>query len=157
MAAEPDPDHPLARGAARGLAAGAVATVGMSVLMFAARRAGILGRMPPERITSHLLDHLHVRRRRETQDLLASVLHLGFGAAAGAVFGVARRRVPVPLPGLLQGLLYGTAVWTVSYVGWVPALGIMPPPPRDRPGRPETMLAAHWVYGGLLALLTDRP
>ena len=29
----------------------------------------------------------------------------------------------------------------------------MPPPERDRPGRPEAMLAAHWVYGGVLAML----
>jgi hypothetical protein len=147
----------LREDAARGFAAGALATVGMSVLMFAARRAGVLGRMPPERITSHFLDRFHVRRRKQTQDLLAAILHIGFGAAAGAAFGVACPRVRAPLPGLLQGLLFGTAVWTVSYFGWVPALGIMPPPPRDRPGRPETMLAAHWIYGGMLALLTERP
>ena len=156
--AEPDAAQPdLIADAARGLAAGALATVGMSAVMFAARRAGLLGRMPPERITSHLLDHFRIRRSRESQDLLAAVLHIGFGSAAGAVFGVARRRLPVPLPGVVQGLVFGTAVWAVSYLGWVPALGILPPPSRDRPGRPETMVAAHWVYGGLLALLTDRP
>ena len=156
--AEPDPAKPdLIEDAARGFAAGALATVGMSAVMFAARRAGLLGRMPPERITSHVLDRFRISRSRESQDLLAAILHIGFGGAAGAVFGVARRRVPVPGPGVLQGVVFGTAVWAVSYLGWVPALGIMPPPSRDRPGRPETMVAAHWLYGALLALLTDRP
>ena len=119
--------------------------------MLAGRRAGLLGRMPPEKITGRLLDRLGVRRDRSTQDLLAGLLHVGFGSLAGAGFEVARRRLRPPLPALLQGLAFGTAVWTVSYAGWVPALGIMAPPQRDRPGRPAVMLAAHWVYGALLA------
>ncbi|OLE21378.1 MAG: hypothetical protein AUG49_22185 [Catenulispora sp. 13_1_20CM_3_70_7] len=142
------------RDAGRGLLAGTMATVGMSALMLAGRRAGLLGKMPPEKITAHLLDRLGLRHDRETQDLLATLLHVGFGALAGAGFEVARRRLRPPLPRLLQGLAFGTAVWTVSYAGWVPALGIMAPPNRDRPGRPAVMLAAHWVYGALLALLS---
>jgi len=143
------------RDARRGLAAGALATVGMSGLMFAGRRAGLLGRMPPEKITARALDRLGVRRTRGTQDALASLLHLAFGAGAGAAFEVGRRRARLPMPAWLQGLAFGTAVWTVSYAGWVPALGIMQPPQRDRPGRPATMLAAHWVYGALLALFAS--
>ena len=143
--------------AGRGLAAGALATVGMSALMFAGRRAGLLGRMPPEKITARALNRLRVHRTRGTQDALASLLHLAFGAGAGAAFELARRRARLPLPALIQGLAFGTAVWTVSYAGWVPALGIMQPPQQDRPGRPAVMLAAHWVYGGLLALFAQRP
>jgi len=143
----------VAADAGRGRVAGVVATAGMSVLMLAARRAGLLGRMPPEKITARTLDRLGVRRGRRTQDLLATLMHLGFGASAGALFEVARRRARVPLPVVLQGVAYGTAVWAVSYYGWLPALGIMAPPHRDRPGRPQTMLAAHWLYGGLLAAL----
>ena len=30
------------------------------------------------------------------------------------------------------------------------SLGILPPPERDQPGRPATMLLAHWVYGATL-------
>ncbi|HEX6350532.1 MAG TPA: DUF6789 family protein [Candidatus Dormibacteraeota bacterium] len=126
----------------------------MSALMLAGRRAGLLGRMPPEKITARLLDRLGIRRSREAQDLMATLLHLGFGAGAGAGFEVVRRRLRPPVPGLLQGLAFGTAVWTLSYGGWVPALGIMAPPQRDRPGRPAVMLAAHWVYGALLAFFS---
>ncbi|HEX6547421.1 MAG TPA: DUF6789 family protein [Candidatus Dormibacteraeota bacterium] len=134
----------------RGAAAGAAATVGMSALMFAARRAGLLGRMPPERITARALNRLGISRTRTQQDMMASALHIGFGAGAGALFMPLAARAPVNR--VLLGLLYGTAVWAVSYMGWVPALGIMAPPSKDRPGRPQTMLAAHWVYGALLGL-----
>ena len=51
------------------------------------------------------------------------------------------------------GALYATGIWLVSYQGWVPALGIMPPASRDRRGRVATMLAAHWVYGAALGVL----
>lgn len=141
---------------ARGFGAGAVATVGMSALMFAGRRTGLLGRMPPEKITSRALNALGVERSRREQDAAAAVLHVGFGAMAGALFAPALRALRLPLSPMLQGAAFGTLVWAVSYAGWIPALGIMPPPSRDRPRRPEVMLAAHWVYGGLLGWLCSR-
>ena len=139
----------------KGAAAGAVATIGMSGLMAVGRATGWLGRMPPEKITARALDALHVSRSREGQDALATVLHLAFGAGAGALFEPLRRAARVPVPAPLLGAAFGTLVWGVSYAGWIPALGIMPPPRRDRPGRPAVMLAAHWVYGGLLGALVS--
>jgi hypothetical protein len=44
----------------------------------------------------------------------------------------------------------------VSYEGWVPAAGIMPPAHRDRPSRSATMVVAHAVYGAVLGLWTRR-
>ena len=49
--------------------------------------------------------------------------------------------------------LFGIAVWAVSYAGWVPKLGLMQPPSRDRPGRPTAMILAHLVYGATLGAL----
>lgn len=125
--------------------------------MLAARRAGLLGRMPPERITARALDSLRIRRSPGEQDLLASLLHIGFGAGAGALFCPLQRALRLPLNPRLQGIAFGTAVWAVSYAGWVPALGIMAPPSRDRRGRPQVMLAAHWVYGALLGAFCASP
>lgn len=135
----------------RGAAAGVVATGAMSLLMVGARRAGVMGAMPPEKITARFLNRLGVRRSRRQQDAAATVMHFAFGALGGALFGPSRGRGP--LPPVLRGVLFGSAVWFVSYQGWVPGLGIMPPPGRDRPGRPQAMLAAHWVYGAVLGLL----
>ncbi len=137
-----------------GMLAGSVATVFMSAVMFAAKRLGLMGEMPPEKITARALDRAGWRSRgRRAQDMLAAAFHIGFGSAAGAVFAVVERRPSSPIRAIPAGILFGAAVWFVSYQGWVPALGIMPPPGRDRPGRPQAMLAAHLVYGATLGAL----
>ncbi len=119
--------------------------------MMGARRSGLLGRMPPEKITSRALDAAGFRHRDpQVQDLLATILHFAFGGGAGALFAAGSRQVNPPLPPAVQGMLWGTAVWGFSYLGWVPALGIMPHATRDRPGRALTMLVAHWLYGAVL-------
>lgn len=56
-------------------------------------------------------------------------------------------------PSIGAGVVFGTAIGAVSYAGWVSALGIMPRPHNDRPGRQPSMLLAHWVYGATLAKL----
>jgi uncharacterized membrane protein YagU involved in acid resistance len=123
----------------------------MSSLMVGAKRAGFVGEMPPEKITAAMLQRAGIDRSGDQQDALAAVLHFGFGAAAGAAFGViAPKPLVVRVP---AGMAYGAAIWGVSYMGWVPALGIMPPADRDRRDRQAVMLAAHLVYGTALAVM----
>lgn len=43
--------------------------------------------------------------------------------------------------------------WLVNYGGWIPVLGILPPPHRDRTDRQATMIVAHLVYGAVLGAL----
>jgi uncharacterized membrane protein YagU involved in acid resistance len=122
----------------------------MSALMVGAKRAGFVGEMPPETITATMLHRAGVGHSGDQQDALATVLHFGFGAAAGAAFGViAPKPLMVRVP---AGMAYGAAIWGVSYMGWVPAFGIMPPADRDRRDRQAVMLAAHLIYGTALAL-----
>jgi uncharacterized membrane protein YagU involved in acid resistance len=119
--------------------------------MLGAKRAGFVGGMPPEKITAKMLDRAGIGHSGAQQDALATLLHFGFGATAGAMFGVvAPRPLLVRVP---AGLTYGAAIWGVSYMGWVPALGIMPPAERDRRDRQAVMLAAHLIYGSALAIL----
>ncbi len=141
---------------AGGALAGAVGTAAMSAFMFAAWRPHVMGRKPPERITERLLDRAGVPRGRTTQDALASALHVGFGMAAGSVYPLLRELLPARLPRPLEGAAFGTAIWALSYKGWVPGLGLMPPADKDRPGRQEVLVAAHWVYGGVTAALVPR-
>ena len=141
-----------------GAFAGGVATGVMSGVMFGAKRTGLMAEMPPELMTGRFLDRIGWRRRdKVTQDALASLAHIGFGAVAGSVYSALRRGLRLPGHPVLAGALFGACVWFVSYQGWVPALGIMPPPQRDRPGRPQTMFVAHLVYGATLGLLVGRP
>ena len=136
---------------------GLVGTAAMSAVMQAAHKAGLIKTHPPEEIAEAALDAAQgPEHSEETQDRLALGLHFAFGAGMGAVFAVLHRRLKLPIPGVLHGVLFGTLVWAVSYKGWVPALGIMPPPERDQPGRPQSMLLAHWVYGAVLGAFVDR-
>ena len=144
-----------------GAAAGATATVAMSAVMLGAKRAGISGELPPERITRTAIDRLSARPLDDhTEHAIASVAHLGFGAVAGALFNLLMAREGSargsPLVAASAGVIYATCVWLVSYQGWVPGLGFMPPASRDRRGRVATMLVAHWVYGGTLGILATR-
>jgi hypothetical protein len=131
--------------------AGIFGTVLMSAVMFAGRKAGLLGSQPPEKLSERALHIAGIHHDKEgKQDVLAAVLHLGFGATMGSLFGLCYRRLKLPLSAPVQGMAFATGVWAVSYKGWIPALGILPPPERDRPGRPMVMVLAHWVYGWTL-------
>lgn len=136
--------------------AGAIATVAMSGVMVLGDRAGLMGEQPPTLVSMHTLRQLGVADHRRQGQLLAPLAHLGFGAAGGTLFGLSRRLVP-DVPRYLHGVLFGLSVWAVSYKGWIPALGILPPPERDRAGRPVAMVAAHIVYGLVLARLVQVP
>jgi hypothetical protein len=140
----------------RGAVAGAAATAPMTALMFAAQKLGLMGRQPPAKITDAFLDRFDVDASPVQRQLLAAAAHVGFGAAAGALFGLLRRRRRRGARAAVEGATFGTAVWASSYAGWVPAFGIMPPPSRDRFGRPPTMLMAHWVFGTTLGLVLSR-
>jgi hypothetical protein len=149
----------LAHRAARGAIAGTLATLPMSVLMLAAQRAGWLTEQPPERITAVSLK----RTAGDSPDGLAldaltAVVHLGVGAAAGAVYGAMVEPLrPERVPPAAWGAIYGSLFWALSYVALLPALGLMPPPARDERRRPPVMLASHCVFGGVLGVLTAQP
>ena len=148
------------RAMADGALGGLVATTAMSAFMLAARGLGLLGEPPPKKIGAAALDRIGLRRRsEETENATAVLLHYGFGVGAGALFGMlhgALRRLGLPIGAPLHGIDFGTLVWLVSYAGWVPAFGIMPPPERDRPGRPVVMVLAHWIYGSILGAVVGR-
>jgi len=142
--------------AAAGAAAGLVATLPMTAVMLAAQRLGLMGDQPPAKITDAMLDAVDLDPTRTQRDWLTVAAHLGFGAGVGALFALLRRRRHTAARAALEGAAYGTLVWTTSYAGWVPELGIMPRPADDRPGRPSSMLVAHWVFGAALGLLLAR-
>lgn len=147
----------LVREAVLGSARGLVATAAMSVPMLAAGRAGIMGRQPPKRITDKAMDSTGLDHAGESErDTAGTAAHLAFGAGNGVLFSVLRARLRPPGPSVVHGLSYGLGVWAASYKGWVPALGVLPPPEQDRPGRQRVIFLAHLVYGAVLGLLV-RP
>jgi hypothetical protein len=147
--------------ASAGALAGAAATVPMSALMLASQRAGFMGELPPRRITDEALDAVDAHPTEPTRKGVTVLTHLGFGAAAGVPFALLHRSLPPGFPRPVTGMAYALGVWASAYLGWVPAMGIMPPADEDRPDRPVSMVAAHLVYGACLGagmqLLRRRP
>jgi hypothetical protein len=141
----------------RGAAWGLLATVPMSIAMLLGQRLGWIEEQPPEALTEEALARAHALEgmSETTVDGLAVASHLGFGAAAGALFGLVHARAP-RVPAIPLGVAWGLGIWAASYRGWIPALGMLP---RDqRRGRPGTsvMVAAHVVYGIALGAMAIR-
>ncbi|HET7646508.1 MAG TPA: DUF6789 family protein [Candidatus Limnocylindria bacterium] len=136
----------------RGAVIGVAATLAMSAVMLLADRLGLMAKHPPERIVERGSQATGTPTNEDQQNALASVAHLGFGAAGGVGFGMLAHLTRPPIPGLLA-VPWALAIWAGSYFGWIPALGILPPPTRDAPGRASTMLVAHLVYGLSLGVL----
>jgi putative membrane protein len=70
----------------------------------------------------------------------------------GAVYGPVSDRVKAPP--VVKGMGFGLLVWAASYLGIVPALGLIAPATRHRAQRNALMIVAHLVWGATLGLLT---
>lgn len=69
--------------------------------------------------------------------------HFLYGSISGAVYPLVRNK--------LDGPGYGLAIWAASYLGWIPAAGILTPATKHPLSRNLLMLAAHVVWGAALA------
>ena len=139
-----------------GAAAGAVATAPQSAAVWGLKAAGVYRRTPPpekvsREMTEALLGPETVPEQWFTPLMIAQ--HVGFGAAAGALFGLL---TGVVRPTTVAGVLAGLAVWKASYDGWIPAMRIMPPPEEDEEGRQIALIAAHVAYGLAMGAIMDR-
>lgn len=141
-----------------GTVAGTIAAVPMSVLMIASRQSGAMPSYPPQDLTEAALDAVDVPPGKLgiANEGLAIAAHFGFGATSGALFNVLHRRLRLPIPAVLHGVIFGTLVWWVSYMGWVPALEVLPSAEKDHRGRALTTLLAHWIFGATLGFLVER-
>lgn len=133
-----------------GFTGGLLATLPMTAAMIVAQKLGLLGKAPPSKITDAALDAAGVPATANQRRALTAIAHLGFGAASGALYSSLRPGRPSLRRAALEGAVFGTAVWAASYAGWVPALGILPPPNDDRKDRQATMVIAHWIFGAVL-------
>ena len=77
---------------------------------------------------------------------LTTVAHFAYGAACGALIAAAD-----PRPGPRTGAGAGVAVWLASYMGWIPALGILKPATRHPARRNLLMIGVHLVWGAATA------
>jgi Family of unknown function (DUF6789) len=126
---------------------GAAATTVMTGWMALGQLTGPHGEQPPKRLVRRLARRAGLPARRHGRGTLvaSAAAHLGFGTSCGALYGAAVPRSSAP-----RGMAFALAVWAASYAGWIPALGLLPPPGKDNPRRTWTILTAHVVYGAVL-------
>lgn len=143
----------------RGVVAGAVATVPMSLVMTAMQRA-LPAReqypLPPKEITAKLTDKAGVGGSLQASELntLTMLAHYGYGALGGGIYALAEG----VLPGrpAVKGMLFAMGVWTGSYLGWLPAANILKPATEHPVRRTGLMIAAHLVWGAGFGVVEAR-
>jgi uncharacterized membrane protein YagU involved in acid resistance len=142
-------------GAIAGLGATIPMTVGMEAMFrFLPKRERY--RLPPRQITMALAEQAGVKEQltapaRTTVTLAA---HFGYGAATGAIY--APNAIENHWPPLVSGVIFGLAIWVVSYLGLLPAVRLLSPATEHPIRRNALMITAHAVWGVTLGLLVDR-
>jgi hypothetical protein len=130
-----------------GAIAGAVATLPMTATVRAIHR-----RLPKEErypaTPRELIDSATGESLPdETARDVTLAAHYAYGAATGALIAAL-----APRPSMPAGAAAGTAIWAASYLGWIPAAGLLKPATQHPARRNGMMIAAHLVWGAALAL-----
>ena len=140
---------PLATRLLLGGIAGFVATLPMTATVRAIHR-GLPERerypATPRELIDSTADALDADLPEDTARDLTLSAHYAYGAAVGALVAAA-----APRPSLPAGAAAGAAVWAASYLGWIPAAGLLKPATEHPARRNLMMIAAHLVWGAALA------
>lgn len=76
--------------------------------------------------------------------IAANATHFGYGASGGVLYALLR---PKTENLLLEGAALGTAIWAIGYLGWLPAVGLMPPVAEQNPMQIFSPVWQHALYG----------
>ncbi len=136
--------------------AGFVATIPMSYFMnwgdgWKLTRPGTS--LPPRKITEESVQPVEEFAEQslssKTIDRATYAAHFGYGATVGSLFGLKRRDEPFA-KNVCSGILFGIAVWVVSYFGWLPAIESRAAGVRQTRRVNFIMFFAHVVWGASL-------
>jgi len=138
---------------ALGAAAGFAGTLAIQALM-TANQKWFPSATPPirqdpgefmvETVEAALPGAIRARIPEVVESGVAKLLALGYGLTFGVLYATYR-----PDGGALlrDGIALGVANWVTGYVGWLPALGLMPPVWQQQPRQVAAAVGAHVVYG----------
>ena len=134
-------------GALAGLAATAPMTLAMKLMHEQLPREEQYP-LPPRQVTEGVAEKAGVNEQLDEDERRAAtwVSHFAYGTACGALYGALSGERVDSRP-LLAGAGFGLAVWAGSYLGWLPAAGIISPATEHPPRRNALMIAAHVVWG----------
>jgi hypothetical protein len=127
---------------------GAIAgTIGTMAMTSAMRR--LHQRLPDEErypLTPREIIDSAIDPEEESGRDLTTLSHFAYGAACGAILAAAN-----PRPGKGEGAAAGVAVWLASYMGWIPAAGLLKPATRHPARRNLMMIGVHFIWGAATA------
>jgi uncharacterized membrane protein YagU involved in acid resistance len=105
--------------------------------------------LPPREITMKLAREAGVEGHLDAEErsALTMISHFGYGAAGGALYAATVQPCRQPM---LKGVLFGLGVWAVSYLGWLPAAGVLSPATEHPARRNALMIVAHVIWGAVM-------
>jgi hypothetical protein len=99
-----------------------------------------------ERVAAIVAEKVFDRRlTEEEKESAGTAVHYAFGAATGAIYGVAAELASDVTAG--AGVPFGAAVWLAADEGIIPALGLSKSPAEYPLSTHAYALASHFVYG----------
>lgn len=112
--------------------------------------------LPPRTITMNMADEVVDRREVEEAGKLEATLfaHFAQGTLSGLVYAQVADRLPGPP--VARGVGFGLALWAGSYLGVLPALGLISSASHHPARRNTLMIAAHVVWGAGAGILLNR-
>jgi hypothetical protein len=113
--------------------------------------------LPPRQVTEGLAEKAGVKEHLDEGEREAAtwLSHFAYGAACGALYGAVSGERLDGHP-VLAGVGFGFAVWAGSYLGWLPAAGIIAPATEHPARRNALMIAAHVVWGATTGVAVER-
>lgn len=138
----PHPTHSLLKGAVAGLIGGVLATAAKSAAerVYPPRTHG-----EPEP-TDVAAEKLGAPLVPSTEKKVASEgLHWGFGALAGAAYGIIAEFYPQITA--RNGVTFGMTLMAFTHEGALPALGLAAEPKNQQPREQRSEMVTHVIYG----------
>ncbi|HYY93365.1 MAG TPA: DUF6789 family protein [Pyrinomonadaceae bacterium] len=145
-------------GALAGLAATVPMTLAMKLMHEALPRHEQYP-LPPRQVLEGMAEKAGVNEQMDEEDREAAtwVSHFAYGMACGALYGALSEGLDsLDVPPALAGVGFSLAVWAGSYLGWLPAAGIISPATEHPPRRNALMIAAHVVWGVSAGMMVDK-
>jgi putative membrane protein len=137
---------------------GAIATVPMTIVMaYLHKKLPPTQQysLPPRNIALKVADEMGVKKKMNPPNKLAFTMftHFGYGTAVGSLYLPLSRLIKIPR--IWSGMIFGLGVWSFSYMGLLPVIGLYPPATKIPVKRNALMIFAHLVWGSSLGIMTD--
>jgi hypothetical protein len=96
-----------------------------------------------EKIESVLPQQIKEKLPASLEEVGSKFLSFGYGSTGAAIYTAVRSQPQI----LVDGAALGAAIWAAGYMGWLPAMGLMPPVTHHKPKQVISSLMQHMLYG----------